>query len=558
MVSKLLRALGREIKGLHEAAYLLAGFAVLSQILALGRDKLLAFMFGANVSLDIYYAAFRIPDVIFISIGSLVSASVLLPYFVERFSKSEGEGKQFLDSMFTVFSVAMIAVCVAAFFLMPYLVRTFIPGLAQAPYYSDLVLSSQILLLSPILLGLSNLFSSVTQMRQRFLVFAASPVFYNLGIIAGIIFFYPIFGIPGLALGVALGALLHVGIQVPFMLSQKLFPKIALSIEWGRIREVVGSALPRTLALSANQIASFFLVAIASLMAPGSIAVFILAFNLQSVPLTVIGASYSSAVFPALSRHFVAGDRNAFLEKMVSASRHIVFWVTPMIVLFIVLRAQIVRVIYGAGEFDWSDTRLTAAALALFIVSALGQSLVTLFIRAYYAEGKTKQTLIYNLVSAAATVVLGYFLTFYFQNTPLFSHFLEELLKVSGQTGTAVLALALAFTLGTLLNTLLHWVGFEQSYKGFSRPVVATFYHSFAASVIMGYGAFIGLRLFSFFPLDHVWGLFLQGFSAGIFGIVIGVLILILLRNQEIAEVWRALHHKIWKEKVIVPEQEAL
>lgn len=558
MFRRFLAVLGREIKGLHEAAYLLAVFAVLSQILALVRDKILAYTFGASTSLDVYYAAFRIPDVIFVLIGSLVSASILLPYFIERFARGDEDGKRFLDSMFSVFLVAMTVVCALAYALMPYLIGKLIPGLSHGEYYGTLVASSRIMLLSPFLLGLSNLFSSVTQMRQRFLVFAASPVAYNLGIIIGILFFYPNLGLVGLAWGVALGAFFHVAIQLPFMAHTNLLPRFRFDFEWQHIKRVVLTSFPRTVTLVANQLASFFLVSLASIMSGGSIAIFSLAFNLQSVPLTVIGASYSSAVFPALSKNFVDGDRDAFVARMVSASRHIIFWTIPVTVLFVVLRAQIVRVIYGAGRFDWNDTRLTAAALALFIVSAAGQSLITLFVRAYYAEGKTKRPLFVNLIAASTIVLLGYGITKAFYAYPLFQYFIEELFKVSGQVGTVVLALPLAYTVGVMLNTYMHWHMFERDYPGFSKPVLATLYHSFSASVIMGYTAFVGLRLFSFFPLEHVWGLFLQGFCAGVLGIAVGVVILVLLGNQEVREVWRTLHHKIWQEPVIVPDQETL
>ena len=558
MFRKFLAVLGREIQGLHEAAYLLAAFAVLSQILALIRDKILAYTFGASPALDVYFAAFRIPDILFVSIGSLVSASILLPYFIEHFSTGDEEGRRFFDAIFSVFLTAMVAACALAYVLMPYLIEKFIPGLSQGEYYRDLVASSRVMLFSPFLLGLSNLFSSVTQMRQRFLVFAASPVVYNVGIILGILYFYPALGLPGLAWGVALGALLHVAIQFPFMAHSNLLPRFRFHFEWQKIREVALTTFPRTLTLAANQLASFFLVSLASLMSGGSIAIFSLALGLQSVPLTVIGASYSSAVFPALSKHFVDGDRDAFVARMVSASRHIIFWTVPITVLFVVLRAQIVRVIYGAGQFDWNDTRLTAAALALFVVSSVGQSLVTLFVRAYYAEGKTKRPLLINLASAISIVMLGYVLTKAFYAFPLFSYFLEDLLKVSGQMGTVVLALPIAYALGILLNTYLLWRMFEKDYPGYSRPVLATFYHSFSASIVMGYAAFVGLRIFSFFPLERAWGLFLQGFCAGLLGIGVGIIVLVLLRNEEIAEVWRALHHKVWKERVIVPEQETL
>src|SRR4051812_44789375 len=107
MVKRWFSVIGREIRGLHEAAYLLGLFALLSLVLALVRDRLLAFSFGAGHTLDIYYAAFRIPDFLFACVGSIVSASILLPYFIDRFGKSKEEGKHFSDSIFTTFLVIM-------------------------------------------------------------------------------------------------------------------------------------------------------------------------------------------------------------------------------------------------------------------------------------------------------------------------------------------------------------------------------------------------------------------------------------------------------------------
>ncbi len=558
MVKKWFTALGREIRGLHEAAYLLGFFALISQLLALVRDKMLAYTFGAGQSLDVYYAAFRIPDLIFVSVGSLASASILLPYFIERFEKGNENGKSFSNDVFTLFCSALVIISALAFVLTPKLIPLLIPGYAADPALDELISSTRIMLLSPIFLGLSNLFSSLTQMRHRFLVYAASPVLYNVGIIMGIFFAYPLFGIKGLAIGVAVGAFFHVAIQVPFMISEGLFPRFGINIHWPDIRKIITTAVPRMVTLGANQLASFFLISLASLMSVGSISVFTFAFNLQSVPLTIIGASYSSAVFPTLSRLFFQKQTKEFLEKMIASAQHIIFWSMPLTILFVVLRAQIVRTILGAGKFDWADTRLTAAALALFTISTIGQSLIILFVRAFYAEGKTSKPLLINLVSAGVIVACGYIFVKVFYAFPVFRFFLEDLLKVSGQTGTSVLVLAIAYTLGVILNTILHWVMFERAYKGFTKPVFATLFQTFAASIIMGYVAYWGLRIFAFFPLEKVWGIFLQGFLAGIFGIIAGILILILLKNREIVEVWKTLHNKIWKAPVPPAEVEHL
>ncbi len=559
MVKKYIAFFTKEISGLHEAAYLLAFFALLSQVLALVRDKLLAYTFGAGHTLDLYYAAFRIPDLIFVSIASVVSASVLVPFLIEKVQKSPVEGRRFVDAIFSAFFFSIIIISAIVFVYTSPLLKIFLPGFVNDPSFPELITATRILLLSPIFLGISNFLSSITQMHKRFLVYALSPLVYNVGIICGILFLYPLYGLNGLLWGVVGGALLHMAIQIPSILHQSAFPRLHFSIEWSSIKKVILVSLPRTLALSSNQLASFFLIALASLMSGGSISIFTLALNLQSVPLSIVGVSYSSAIFPTLSKFFVQGERREFLGKMIESARHIIFWSIPITVLFIVLRAQIVRTIYGAGQFDWADTRLTAAALALFIISVVGQSLILLFVRAYYAEGKTTKPLVVNIISSVVIAALGYFLTKAFYQFPMFAYFLEDLLRVSGQPGTSVLVLPLAYSIGILLNTYLHWHMFGRDYPGFTRPVMTALFHSFAAAIIMGYVTFIFLRFFNlFFSLEKALGVFLQGLCAGIVGIVAGVLILVLLKNKELQEVRTTLHHKFWKAKVVVPDQETL
>jgi peptidoglycan biosynthesis protein MviN/MurJ (putative lipid II flippase) len=181
--------------------------------------------------------------------------------------------------------------------------------------------------------------------------------------------------------------------------------------------------------------------------------------------------------------------------------------------------------------------------------------LIVLFVKAFYAEGKTTKPLLINVISATVIIILGYLGIHYYYHVPLFRYFIEDILRVDGQTGTSVLMLALAYSIGTILNAILHWIVFERTYPGFTRPVLSTMFHSFVASVITGYVAFQGLHLFSFFPQSKVWGIFMQGFCAGILGLIVGVVILILLKNKELQEVWKALHSKIWKAVVVPPAE---
>ena len=554
MVKRLLNVLQKEVRGLHEAAYLLALFAVLSQALALVRDRLLTHSFGAGETLDIYYAAFRIPDFIFVTIASVVSLSVLIPFLVEKTNKSREDGQAFIGGVFSFFALSMLVVGALAFVLAPYLLAKLFPGFSGEAY-NDLVIVTRILLLQPILLGASSLFASVVHVYRKFMLYAVSPLLYNIGIIIGIAFFYDLFGLKGLAYGVVLGAFLHLAIQLPFIISAGYLPRFGLKHHFHEIKQILFLSLPRTLALSSNHIALFVLIGLASVMSIGSISVFNLAFNLQSVPLSIIGASYSVAAFPTLARLFNNGNKEKFFEQITVATRHIIFWSFPAIALFIVLRAQIVRVILGTGEFTWTDTRLTAAALALFAVSLVAQSLVLLFVRGYYAAGKTKKPVLINVFSSALIIVFAFLFQYAYQTYPTWQFFFESLLRVENIPGTIVLMLPLAYSLALLINAILFWISFQRDFKRFSRTLARTFFQSLAAAVVLGFMARRMLELLDdVFDINTFLGIFGQGFIAGIVGILFGIATLKLLDSKELKEAWRSLHSKFWKTTVISSE----
>ncbi|MDP2704966.1 MAG: lipid II flippase MurJ [Patescibacteria group bacterium] len=552
MVKKIFYFLQKEVGGLHQAAYLLAVFAFLSLLLALVRDRLLAHFFGAGQALDIYYAAFRIPDFIFVTVGSLVSLSILVPLLVERGGRDVREEKSLIDNLFTFFFLLIFLVSAIAFFLVPVLVPILFPGF-DLSLIPQLVFLTRLLLLSPILLGFSNLFGSIAQAHRRFFVYAIAPTLYNLGIILGTLIFSSLYGIAGVGFGVILGSFLHMAIQIPVIARYGLLP--VFSFNFSSVKHILLLSLPRTFTLSISHLSTLLLLALASLQTTGSISVFSLSFNLQSVPLSVIGVSYSLAAFPTLARFFSEGKQKEFLDEVLTSARHIIFWSVPVAVLFIVLRAQIVRVIFGSGEFDWSDTRLTAAALALFAISCFFQSLTLLFVRGYYSAGQTLKPLLLNLFGGVSTVFFAYFLTKLFSTLPVFRFFVESLLRVEGIPGTEVLMLPLAYSFGALLTGLLLWVFFELDFGKFSKDLVVTLFHSFSASVIMGFYTYLLLNFLSrFLNLDTFVGIFFQGLLAGITGIVIGIFVLQLLQNRELKEVTVALREKIWKVRAVSPD----
>jgi putative peptidoglycan lipid II flippase len=555
MVRRIFSFLHKEVIGVHNAAYLLGMFAFFSQLFALVRDRLLAHSFGAGQMLDIYYGAFRVPDFIFASIASLVSISVLIPFLAGKVDEKKEEAKKFMDNIFTAFFLLIIAVSIIAFFLLPYIQKLILPALVDPVSIERFVLLSRILLLQPIALGLSNLIGSITQVKNRFYIYAVSPLLYNIAIIGGITILYPIYGLVGIVIGVVIGSVFHVGVQIPYIFRLGLFPKFVLNLDLNIIKKVILISFPRTLTLSLSSIELIFITAYASFLGVGAISIFNFSLNLQSVPFAIIGVSYSLAAFPTLSKLFNSGEKEKFLNHIVVATRHIIFWSIPVMALFIVLRAQIVRVILGSGNFNWNDTRLTAACLALFVLSLVAQSLKLLFVRGYYASGNTRKPLLINVASSLLTIILPFVFIQLFNNVDFFRYFIESLFKIEGVPGSVVIMLPLGYSIGTIISMLVIWFSFSNDFKFSFNNIYRTWVQSISAAVIMGFVAYLFLNIFATpFDLNTLLGIFLQGLLSGLIAIVTGILILHLLKNVEIKEVTNILSQKIFKPRGVVME----
>ena len=352
---------------------------------------------------------------------------------------------------------------------------------------------------------------------------------------------------------------MHLAIQIPVIIQTGFFPSFKFNLDLKEVIDIVKVSLPRTITLSLSNITILILISFASVLGEGSISVFNFSFNLQSVPLSIIGVSYSVAAFPTLARFFSAGEAKKFTDHIVTASRHIIFWSIPAIFLFVVLRAQIVRVVLGSGRFGWDDTRLTAAALALFVVSILAQALVILFVRGYYAAGITRRPLIINMVSSILIVAFAFFLVNLFTTSDVFRYFVESLLRIEDIPNTTIIMLPLAYSLGMLINLIILWQSFRRDFKEFYVPIKETFFHSVVASFFMAFTTFQFLRIFdNIFDINTFWGILSQGLFSGLIGIAFGVFLLKIFDNREINEIWKSLHSKFWKVKTIGEETGSL
>ncbi|MDB5237800.1 MAG: hypothetical protein JWM46_70 [Candidatus Kaiserbacteria bacterium] len=538
-----LKYLSSEVRGLHAAAYVLAACALLSSLLAMVRDRMLAQTFGASTSLDIYYAGFRIPDLIFVATGALVSVYMLIPELSRR---SDPQQKSYIDTIIVGFSIFAVAVSAVAALLAPLILSLMFPEYTGA-HATQLIDITRIILLQPIILGLSNILAAITQVRHRYALYALSPLLYNLGIIFGVEFLYPMWGITGLAWGVVIGACLHLGIQIPSIVGDGFLRRFPRFSEPKALINTAFISLPRALALSMNQITFFGLTALAATLTSGSIAVFMFAYNLQAVPLSIIGASFSVAAFPTLAAALSKGDTKEFIGHVAIAARYVFFWSVPASMLILVLRAYVVRVILGSGAFDWTDTRLTAAAFALFSLSLAAQGLTLLLVRGYYAAGRTFVPLIVAVGVALGTLAIA-FMTLHVLDNDDILFWVQSTLRVEGLQGSSVIALAFAYTVAQILGAVALVIHFEYRFSGFFTQVWRSILESLFAGIAGALGVYGALMVAGFFvTTDTSASIFFLGLGGGTFGIIVAMAAYHAIGSREYGETLAAIRGKLWR-----------
>ncbi|MCI0597490.1 hypothetical protein L0Y34_00210 [Candidatus Parcubacteria bacterium] len=535
MVHGILRTLSASIRGLHQAAYLLAGLTLVSQVLALLRDRIFVHAFGAGHTLDLYYAAFRIPDLVFALIASLVSAYVLIPRLTGG-SREESERLISHSSSFLLIVGGLVCLLLCAF--MPEVLSVFFPQFAAS---SNFVFLARMLLLQPILLGLSGVLTSVTQVHRRFILFALSPVLYNAGIIIGALFLYPVFGLQGLGVGVLIGALLHLLIHVPIVSEAGLLPRLVVpspAIMWS----VVKDSVPRSFALTLGALSALLLSSFAAGTGEGGMTVFSLAGNVAMVPLALIGASYATAAFPVLAAKANGNNIEAFTETLSAAARHLIFWSVTAALLTLVLRAHLVRVILGTGAFDWDATRLTAALLGVLIIGLVAQGLVLLASRAFYAARRSWNPLVIQFFGLILSGSLALSLLHLGTTNVFVRDFMEALLRIEDIPGSSVVFVALGATLGQLFMGVLAFITLRDVAPGVARSLLRPLFEALGAGMVGATAAYGLLSLMgNIAPLTTLAAVFTQGLVAGMVGLAVAGAVLALLENREFKDLYESL-----------------
>ncbi|MEI6169840.1 MAG: murein biosynthesis integral membrane protein MurJ [Candidatus Saccharibacteria bacterium] len=386
------------------AAFLISLSYFLSRLLGLFRDRLLATNFGVSAQTDAYTAAFRIPDFLFTLIVSGAFAVSFIPVFIGYLEKKkQDEAWEVANSILNILLVVVGVASVLAFIFAVPLVKLLAPGFD--PYRTQLTVNiTRIMLITPIFFVLSSVFGAIQQSFNRFLIYAMASLFYNIGIITGILFFSKFFEsnpIYGVAIGVVVGTALQASLQVLGVIG--LSYKYKPSFKWKNkgVTKIIKLMIPRSIDLTIDQINWIIQSAIASGLASGSLSSYYYANNLKNVPVGLFGAAMSTAFFPSLVRAANSKDKSKLPAAIVRDVSLLMFLVIPSAFIAIVMRGYIVRILFGFGDQATADT------LGFLAGSIVAQSLLFMVARVFYSLEDTKTPLFVSIGTIIFNVALS-------------------------------------------------------------------------------------------------------------------------------------------------------
>ncbi|MCB9802671.1 murein biosynthesis integral membrane protein MurJ [Candidatus Nomurabacteria bacterium] len=493
-------------------AVIIACFSFLSKILALLRERLIAHNFAASEISDVYYAAFRLPDLIFntLVLGALTSA--FIPVFQKVWNKNKEEGLILANSVLNLFLVIIFFLSLGAFLFAPQIMKVLTPGFSDWQMIK-VTQMTRVMLLSILFFVASNVAGGILNSWKRFFSFSLAASFYNLGIIFGIIFLYPILGLNALAWGVVVGAALHLLVQLPELIKHGFRYRPVLKIN-AELKRILFLMLPRTLGLAAGQINLIFITMIASSLTVGSIAIFNFANNLQSLPISLFAVSLAIAVFPTFTQAIQEENKELFAQHFSNSFRRILFVLIPLSILIVILRAQIVRVILGTGAFTWEDTYYTAQTLGFFAISIFAQGLIPILARSFYAWEDTKTPMLVSIFSILVNIALSFLLVRHLQ----------------------VMGLALAFSLSSILNMVLLYLLLHKKNKDLDdQKIFFSIIKISLISIPTGAITYLALQFLStIVDMRTFLGILIQGFGAGLVGLIIYLILAIVFKLEEI------------------------
>jgi putative peptidoglycan lipid II flippase len=472
--------INRKQTNILSAASIIMAMVFTSRVLGLVRDRLLTGKFPTN-ELGVYFASFRLPNLIFEMLVVGTVSTAFIPVFSEYLvKKSKRDAFSIASSVINLSSLLVLLLIIPLLVFTPTISRFFAPGfnptqISDMTYYTRILLIAQIL---PLLVG--NFLTGVLQSYKHFLLPAIAPVVYNLGTIIGIVFLSPYFGLFGVILGVVLGAFFFLAIQIPQVKALKYRHFFVFDYKKEGVAKIFKLAIPRTLSLGISQIDLTIDLILASVLGASSIAVFTFAQHLQQVPVGLFGLTISQATLPTLSQY---KQMKSYKDTFLASWHQIIFLVLPASVILAVLRIPAVRLVFGSARFDWEATVLTAKTLSFFAISLFAQASVHLFIRAFFSLQDSKTPVVTSTIAVLTNSILSIYFVLVL-NLPIWS------LGLSASIAAIVNA-------GLLLFLLNRKVGGFGRYNIIIPPLKMLIAASFA-----GISIYVPLKLFDQLVFD--------------------------------------------------------
>ncbi|TME10912.1 MAG: murein biosynthesis integral membrane protein MurJ [Chloroflexi bacterium] len=394
---------------LARAGLIVSGAYLVSRVLGYVRVVVIGSTLGAGPELDAFFAAFRIPDLIFQLVAAGTVAAALVPMVAgELVTGRTSRAWHIVSTIASLMTVGLVILASVAWLAAPVLVPLIAPGFAGEQLQQTIELT-RLMLLAPMFLALGGVATSALNAHNRFAASALAPIVYNLAIIGAALILTHSLGVTGLAIGVVVGSLGHLLVQLP-PLARAGF-RFTPNLDAGdpEVRQALRLMGPRTVALGAGQITFVVATAFASGLAAGSVTAFTFAFTVFSIPLSVIGVPLGIVALPTLSRDLARGAVDEFVALMSRAIRLILFLILPLVALGIALRGPATTVLFNHGKFTGESVQLVAATLLVLLLALPGEGLLTILVRAFYANRDTRTPALAAILGVVLNVVVGAF-----------------------------------------------------------------------------------------------------------------------------------------------------
>ena len=464
------------------AAAVLAFMYGVSAVLGLVRARLLAHFFGASETLGVFYTADKIPNFVYtiLVVGTL--STVFIPVFTHLYKTDEKKAWRTASALISmsVFIFLLLGLVIFIFAKQAVAILSLYRFSTQQIELGASLM--RIMIVAQLILVVSSFLTSILHSFKYFLVPALAPVLYNVGMILGIVFLAPTYGIYGPAVGVLLGALFHLIVQIPLVGRTGFNFSFGFDLEDSGLREVLKLLPPRIISTAVAQSFSIVNNSLAIIISTSSVVMLRFAEQLQNFPVFFFGASIALAALPTLSGESGDADRDKFRKTLLTSLYQMFFLIAPLCVILLVLRVPAVRLVYGAANFPWSATVTTAQALGFYSISIFAQAGILLLSRAFYALRDTLTPVVAGLSGLVVGVSMAYVLVKFF--------------------GLGVWAIALSFSISSFVDMLLLFVMLFRKIGGFEMKQLIPILKISMSGVFMGLSLYIPMKLLDIYVLD--------------------------------------------------------